>query len=590
MEGKIGDLGTARLVDPRRQSRMTTAPGTVHFMPPEALEDDTNIHYGKELDVFSFGCVMLHTLSHQWPTPSQAVIINPETGLATGGRTEVERRSRYFERIDRSRSDVLIPLIENCLSNLPKNRLSIVRVCDQLEGQLVDRESNKFTVSELQQKDAELRRKDIEIQRKDFEIQRKAGEIQQKDTEIQMKVNQMQERDTEIQRNYREIQHLTATLHDKDVMLETLRWNMSKLQITDYHLLPKKVSKQCIIITYVMFQVNKSSNDFWNNLKLTWQQCSDLPSKYCASSVAELDGKVYITIEDSKSAHAEPLMYDSNKDQWSSLPALPYVNFSLVTVPDRKQLLAIGGGVNNNGVIEVSNKVFLWDEENRKWTTPYPNMPTARFHCSSISHGSTVIVAGGITCWDSWTMTRAVEVLHIKEHTLSHWSVVEQLPHVVFEAIPLIVNDQLYIVAGYNKKVCVSTCNIVTASLPELLQSSNKNTSSGQVWNKVADMPYSSFSINHYQGHLIIFGGDHRVEQPNKDEPGYQSVSLIHIYNSYTNTWDCVGEIPYEYLLGKSVHIRDNKILFIGGLTGTYSAAEDDDVMRTCLILTLSLR
>ena len=60
MEGKIGDLGTARLVDPRRQSRMTQAPGTAHFMPPEALtEDVTNIGYGKELDVFSFGCGLL---------------------------------------------------------------------------------------------------------------------------------------------------------------------------------------------------------------------------------------------------------------------------------------------------------------------------------------------------------------------------------------------------------------------------------------------------------------------------------------------------------------------------------------------------
>ena len=71
MEGKIGDLGTARLVDPRRQSRMTQAPGTAHFMPPEALaEDGTNICYGRKLDVFSIGCVMLHTLSHEWPSPS----------------------------------------------------------------------------------------------------------------------------------------------------------------------------------------------------------------------------------------------------------------------------------------------------------------------------------------------------------------------------------------------------------------------------------------------------------------------------------------------------------------------------------------
>ena len=61
MEGKICDLGTARLVDPKKQ-RMTKAPGTVDFMPPEALAAGDNMTYGRELDVFSFGCVMLHTL------------------------------------------------------------------------------------------------------------------------------------------------------------------------------------------------------------------------------------------------------------------------------------------------------------------------------------------------------------------------------------------------------------------------------------------------------------------------------------------------------------------------------------------------
>ena len=251
MEGKIGDLGTARLVDPRRQSRMTQAPGTAHFMPPEALaEDVTNIRYGKELDVFSFGCVMLHTLSHQWPTPSQAVIINPDTGLVTGGRSEVERRSQYFERIDRSRSDVLIPLIESCLSNLPKNRPSIVRVCDQLEGQLVDKESvstNELTVSALQQ---EIRQRDGEIQRKDGEIQQKDTEIERKDNEIHEKVIEIQWKDTEIQRRDTEIQRLTTALCDKDFTLETLRSDMSRLQMTTSLSLPNKVSKQCIVIHY----------------------------------------------------------------------------------------------------------------------------------------------------------------------------------------------------------------------------------------------------------------------------------------------------------------------------------------------------
>ena len=202
-----------------------------------------------------------------------------------------------------------------------------------------------------------------------------------------------------------------------------------------------------------------------------------------------------------------------------------------------------------------------------------------------------MIVAGGVTCYDPYTITRAVEVLHINDNNLhdSYWSVVEQLPLVVEQAIPLIVNDKLYIAQGYEKNPGPSTCNVVTASLPELLQSSNNNTSSSQVWSKLPDMPYSSHSINHYQGHLITFTKGHKVELPGEDEPVWELVPLIHIYNSDTKTWDrCGGDIPHGYLLGRSIHIRENMILFIGGLTGTHDTNIPDDIMTTCSTLTLT--
>ena len=335
------------------------------------------------------------------------------------------------------------------------------------------------------------------------------------------------------------------------------------------------------------FQVNKSSNDFWNNLKVTWQQCADLPVKCWVTAVAELDGKVYVSGWFRSGGCPDPVMYDSNKNQWSALPELPCGYFSLVTVTEKKQLLAIGGAINK---VEASNKVFLWDEKYNKWLTPYPNMPTARHDCSSISHRLTVVVAGGTTCLDPPTMTRSVEVLHINDNNLhdSYWSVVEQLPHVVWCAIPLIVNDKLYIAQGYDTFPGSSTCNVVTASLPELLQSSNNNTSSSQVWSKLPDMPYSSHSVNHYQGHLITFTGGHKVERPDEDKPVWERVPLIHIYNPDAKTWDCVGDIPIGYLLGMSVHIRENKILFTGGLTGTHNLGKDDDIVTTCSILTLT--
>ena len=68
-----------------------------------------------------------------------------------------------------------------------------------------------------------------------------------------------------------------------------------------------------------------------------------------------------------------PLVYDSHEDKRSSLRKLPYLWFSLVAVHHSKQLLAIGGALDS----VISNKVFVWDGNYKKWTTPYPDMPTA---------------------------------------------------------------------------------------------------------------------------------------------------------------------------------------------------------------------
>ena len=185
MEGKIGDLGTARLVDPTRQSQMTKAPGTVDFMPPEALAASGSVKYERELDVFSFGCVMLHTLSHQWPTPSEPVVTDPVT-FEVKGRTEIERRSSYFDKIE-DRAGMLIPTIKSCLNNIPKNRASIVQVCSQLEG-LVDKDSctdeTDMPSSSLQQ---EIKRKDIQIQHQASEIE--ALKVDVAKLQMQLKTN-----------------------------------------------------------------------------------------------------------------------------------------------------------------------------------------------------------------------------------------------------------------------------------------------------------------------------------------------------------------------------------------------------------------
>jgi len=53
--------------------------------------------------------------------------------------------------------------------------------------------------------------------------------------------------------------------------------------------------------------------------------------------------------------------------------------------------------------------------------------------------------------------------------------------------------------------------------LPQLLQSSNNNTSSGQVWKKLPEHALLII-LSHYQGRLITFNGGDKVEQPGEHD------------------------------------------------------------------------
>jgi len=123
---KIGDLGVAKIMqDPDdKKSRGTQAPGTNHFMPPEALED--NPVYGTPVDVFSFGGIALHVFSEKWPAPCSKTKLDPETRRIYA-LTESERRQAYFEEIT-GEPAALRRMIEQCLDDDPNRRPPIQEV------------------------------------------------------------------------------------------------------------------------------------------------------------------------------------------------------------------------------------------------------------------------------------------------------------------------------------------------------------------------------------------------------------------------------------------------------------------------------
>jgi len=108
------------------RNQLTKAPGTIDFMPPEALVD--NPKYGLSLDIFSYGGIMLHTINQEWPSPKAQAEFDPVT-RQTKGLNEVERRKQYLNKMTEE-AEQLRPLVEACLDNDPAMRPPITHLSE----------------------------------------------------------------------------------------------------------------------------------------------------------------------------------------------------------------------------------------------------------------------------------------------------------------------------------------------------------------------------------------------------------------------------------------------------------------------------
>ncbi len=137
MTAKISDLGVVRILNltPLQVSRMTETPGTPAYMPPEVMVADP--HYNTSVDVFSFGVMMIHTFTAEWPLPhvGQTRIdpANPDRLIPV---TEAERREEFLRRIPPDHP--LMDLIMRCLSNNPQQRPRAAEIVGRMVGVVLE--------------------------------------------------------------------------------------------------------------------------------------------------------------------------------------------------------------------------------------------------------------------------------------------------------------------------------------------------------------------------------------------------------------------------------------------------------------------
>ena len=127
---KISDLGVAKVIQADSKKTKTRAPGTVDFMPPEALLETPE--YGPPLDVFSYGGVILHVVNQEWPKPLHYVMTDPKTRKLVA-LSEVQRRQEHIDKMSGAPTD-LQSLVKQCLDHDSAVRPPVSEVSERMKG------------------------------------------------------------------------------------------------------------------------------------------------------------------------------------------------------------------------------------------------------------------------------------------------------------------------------------------------------------------------------------------------------------------------------------------------------------------------
>ena len=177
MVAKIADLGVARLMSATAMT-LTKGPGNAVYMPPEAQGDT----YDKSIDVFSLAVLSLFTFTQTFPDPLPVKYLKEGVSLS---RTEVQRRRHFFVQVQNEMKDQspLIDAIEQCLNDVPKQRLDIQRILALLEVVKCSNMESHVKMNKLELMQV------IEREQKEH-IEQMQEMIQQNDREFQLAINE----------------------------------------------------------------------------------------------------------------------------------------------------------------------------------------------------------------------------------------------------------------------------------------------------------------------------------------------------------------------------------------------------------------
>ena len=221
---KLTDFGMSRAINPSAISRKSSVKGTPAFMPPEAFQNHP--HYNEKLDVFSFGNIILSTVTHEWPEPCHATLHKGGWLIALD---EFQRREHYTKMFTVQEKQFL-PTACRCLENLPDKRPSSLMLVQELrciESSLQKGERFAAPTEQLQQQLAVIKE---ECRQKDVTIQKASELLKEKDGTLRRNGVALRKKDEALVENDIALRAKGEVLRKKDATIQAQQDTIQKLQ------------------------------------------------------------------------------------------------------------------------------------------------------------------------------------------------------------------------------------------------------------------------------------------------------------------------------------------------------------------------
>lgn len=595
---KISDFGMVRLWEGHtHMTPVTFCPGTMGYMPPEALIDEPVYH--AKLDCFSVGVLLLQILTRQFPNPSRRVNRVNDPRYPTGIEVVVPERERRREHIEMvPQGHPLLLLALDCLHDLPNMRPSAQEICnrvDALKGtswhQYVMEQEAARGEGEEEGREGEEGRENqgdgsVGRDRNEGERQGELVELRQVVEELRSVLEEREravaDLQSEVTKKTKELEYVRNELisrnevvSEKLQLIHELREDLEQAlgpteDATEQDTEPQEETPaqerpEPEYVTLInSHPVGGASPTSHALIHLQWRKHGTARQIF-GDSCAVFESMAYFA--DGVTGNLV-VMYNSLNEEWTTLPQCPKRSFAIAVV--NGLITAIGGFKAGEGSVKTLLS-FTCDGPNRKWREEFPAMNHCH-HCpAAVTTPNLLVVIGG---YGSDEGSRIVEVLDT--NTL-RWTTATSLPFPLWRPTAIVCGDRLYLGGGFKEGKPHGTHSVLTCQISDL-QVTHRSTrllqslSSPRVWRVIAKLPVAQSTLISFQGHVLSIGGL---------DTGNASVPYVYLYSLTSNVWRPVSSLNIPRSKCFAVVLPEDRVMVVGGCVRADSLTDTIEMTTT---------